>query len=80
MMPEDDLEEAAEALSEMLENMRAPDTFTFYRENGQAVLSVVSFDGCSVEQMVRDLHEAAEQLKRFGYDPKANGRIVPRAH
>lgn len=76
----EDEEEVAEAVSELLDSIRAPDTFTFYRENGQAVLTVVSFDGCSVEQMVRDLHEAADQLKRFGYDPKANGRIVPKAH
>lgn len=73
-------EEMSEEITNLLEKMRAPDTFTFYRENGQAVLTVVSFDGTSVDQMVRDLHEAADQLKRFGYDPKANGRIVPRAH
>lgn len=78
-MTEED-EEGIEEIRNFLDKMKAPDTFTFYRENGQAVLSVVSFDGTSVEQMVKDLHETAEQLKRFGYDPKSNGRIVPRAH
>ncbi len=76
----DEEEEISEEITNLLKKMRAPDTFTFYRENGQAVLTVVSFDGTSVDQMVKDLHEAADQLKRFGYDPKSNGRIVPKAH
>lgn len=78
-MSEDEIEEASDAISNLLEKMKAPDTFTFYRENGQAVLTVVTFDGTSVDQMVKDLHEAADQLKRWGYD-RQDGRIVPRAH
>ena len=79
MTEDDELEETTESFSRMLDNMRAPDTFTFYREDGKAVLTVVSFDGCSVEQMAKDLHEAADQLKKWGYD-RSDGRIVPKAH
>lgn len=34
-MTEDEIDEATEAFGNMLEKMRAPDTFTYYRESAK---------------------------------------------
>lgn len=83
-MAKDDKDDRPEALQERMQdflaNLKSPDVFTYYDEKDKAMLTVVTQEGTSVQQMARRMREAADALERFGYNPRTEGRIKPNYH